>query len=278
MITQKPPFDFFFMTYDEPKAEEYWELLKRSIPTAKRIHGIEGIARAWVEAGKQAETDHFFTMDGDSLLKEDFDFHIEHFEGTEDQRVHVYRCQNYVNGLVYGYGSIHLFPTQLVRSFKNLEVVDFTLSVATGGFCIQHEIASVTRFNTSPYISWKSGFREASKLASKTNAAVGGTPDKRTYNRLKAWCSLGRDVEYGKWCILGARMGALWGMEFANRPEKLALISDHDWFQGQFYSITENNLEIQLKNSREKLIEKNFICEEIGSKESERIKFFMSEA
>lgn len=278
MSRLNPPFDFFFMTYDEPKADEYWELLKRKIPNAKRVDGVEGIARAWVEAGKQAETSHFYTMDGDSLLRDDFDFHIENFDGEEDERVHVYRCQNYVNGLVYGYGSIHLFPTELVRQFNDLDAVDFTLSVATKGFCIQHEIASVTRFNTSQYISWKSGFREASKLASKTNAAVGGTPDRRSYNRLKAWCSLGRDVEYGKWCILGARMGALWGLEWESSPEKLALISDHNWFKQRFSKIANQDIDFMLADSREKLLRKKFHCEEIEAKESERIKFFMSEA
>lgn len=265
------------MTYDEPKAEEYWELLKEKIPNAKRVHGVEGIARAWVEAGKRAETSHFYTMDGDSLLKDDFDFHIENFEGEQDQRVHVYRCQNFVNGLVYGYGSIHLFPTQLVRDFKDLDAVDFTLSVATKGFCVQHEVASITRFNTSAYISWKSGFREASKLASQTNAPACGQPDRRSYKRLRAWCSLGRDVEYGKWCLLGARMGALWGFDWAKEPEKLALISDHNWFQERFAEIEASNLDQMLTNEREKLLKKDFLCEEIEAKESERIKFYMSQ-
>ena len=177
-------FDLFFMSYDEPDAEKNWELLKSQVPTAKRVHGVNGIARAWVEASKRSETSHFFTMDGDSQLNPNFSFELEDFQGDKDKRVHVYRCKNAVNGLVYGYGSIHLFNTELVRKFKDLDVVDFTLSVATEGFKIQPEVASTTYFNTSEYISFKSDFVKPLNRCSETNAYVGTQIDSRTENRL----------------------------------------------------------------------------------------------
>lgn len=261
-------FDFFFMTYDEPEADANFAKLKELIPHAKRVDGVEGIARAWVTAAQRAETTHFYTMDGDSRLLPGFNLELEDFRGTEDKRVHVFRARNRVNGLVYGYGSIHCFHTEHVRNFKNLDVVDFTLSVATEGFRIQPALVSETCFNTSPYISFKSGFREASKLASATNAYAGSQVQPNSWGRLKVWTSLGRDEEYGDWVILGARLGALHGFHYKESPEKLALISDHQWFRELFNTVSSNPLEPQLKEAANKLKEFDLDCPEVNSEMS----------
>lgn len=233
MSLKKAPFDVIFISYDEPNAEENFQRLRKFVPNAKRVHGVKGIANAWVTAGNLAETSHFFTVDGDIYIKDSFAWEIQDFEGPNDQRVHVYRSENAVNGLVYGYGSVHLFPTSLVREFKNFDVLDFTLSVATKGFKIQPEVASITRFNTSSYASWKSGFREAAKLASGNNAYAGTAPDERSLKRLTVWCSVGADAEFGKECILGARMGALYGFTHEN----IDCIGDYTWFQKEFVKL-----------------------------------------
>ena len=34
--------DIIFLSYDEPNAEENWADLKKKIPWAKRVHGVEG--------------------------------------------------------------------------------------------------------------------------------------------------------------------------------------------------------------------------------------------
>lgn len=270
-----PPFDLIFITYDEPRGEENWKDLQARVPSAKRVHGVKGIARAWKRASEVASTSHFFTMDGDSQLMENFDFELDDFQGLHDERVHVYRCLNHVNGLVYGYGSIHLFPTKLVREFTDLEVVDFTLNVATKGFCIQPRVASKTCFNTSAYIAWKSGFREASKLASMTNAYVHTTPDPRSAKRLQVWCMLGRDVDFGNWCMLGARMGAIFGFTYADKPDQLALISEHQWFQDEFAKIERDDPEQLLLLEAGKLQNFDFPIQEIDAERSRLMKSWL---
>lgn len=261
-------FDFFFMTYDEPEADKNFGKLKEFIPHAKRVHGVEGIARAWVTAAQRAETTHFYTMDGDSRLLPDFNLELQDFDGEEDKRVHVFRARNRVNGLVYGYGSIHCFHTQHVRDFKDLDVVDFTLSVATKGFKIQPALVSETCFNTSPYISFKSGFREASKLASATNAYAGSQVQPNSLGRLKVWTTLGRDQDFGEWVILGARLGALHGFSYKEDAEKLAFISDHNWFKELFCSVEARSLEDQLGEAANKLKEFGLDCPEVTSEMS----------
>jgi hypothetical protein len=265
-------FDFFFMTYDEPEADKNFEALKKHIPHAKRVHGVEGIARAWVTAAQRAETSHFYTMDGDSRLLTNFNLELQDFQGKDDKRVHVFRARNRVNGLVYGYGSIHCFHTEHVRAFNNLDVVDFTLSVATEGFKIQPALVSETCYNTSPYISFKSGFREASKLASATNAYAGSQVQSNSTGRLKVWTTVGRDEKFGEWVILGARLGALHGFNYKDDPEKLALISNHSWFRELFESYKDKNLSESLQETSRDLETLGFSCPELDSDKSRFVK------
>ncbi len=265
-------FDFFFMSYDEPKADENFAAVQALIPHAKRVHGVDGIARAWVTAAQRSETTHFYTMDGDSRLLPGFDLKLEDFSGPEDRRVHVFRSLNRVNGLVYGYGSIHCFHTEHVRQFKKLDVVDFTLSVATEGFHIQPALVTETCFNTSAYISFKSGFREASKLASATNTYAGTEVEPNTYGRLKVWTSIGLDEPFGDWVVLGARLGAIHGHNYKDNKEKLALISDHHWFHKLFESYSDCDVFQELKRLKAECSNLDLPCEDFSSEQSHFIK------
>lgn len=226
--------DFIFMSYDEEYADEGYDKLLKLVPTAKRVHGVKGIANAWKAAADLSETEHFITMDADTELNEDFTFNAPGFING-DERIHVWRSLNPVNGLVYGHGSIHMFPTQLVRDFTDTDVVDFTLNVGVKGVNIQEECATVTKFNRSEHLAWRAGFREASKLASGTNLYVGtdatwAAKEPVTAARLFVWCSIGLDAEYGYYSILGARQGAVHGFSYKNDPEALAEIADYDNF------------------------------------------------
>ena len=57
--------DVFFLSYDEPFADENFELLKMFAPHAKRVHGIKGIFDAHKECARQSKTGHFYVCDAD---------------------------------------------------------------------------------------------------------------------------------------------------------------------------------------------------------------------
>lgn len=255
------------MSYDEEYADAGYEKLLKLVPNAKRVHGVKGIANAWKAAADLSETDHFITMDADTELNKDFSFNAPGFhEG--DERIHVWRSLNPVNGLVYGHGSIHMFPKKLVQEFTNTDVVDFTLSVGTKGFNIQEECATVTKFNRSAHLTWRAAFREASKLASGTNNYVGtgdgwAANEPVTASRLFVWCSIGIDAPFGWYCIDGARRGALHGFKYRNNPAKLAEISDYDTF---FKDIPEH------KVCDEELKEYGLIVRDFTAEQSSELK------
>ncbi len=66
--------DIFYISYDEPNAEENWADLMNKVPWAKRIHGVKGFDAAHKAAANQSETERFITVDGDNkVLTEFFD-------------------------------------------------------------------------------------------------------------------------------------------------------------------------------------------------------------
>lgn len=232
--------DIVFISYDEPNADNNWEHLLELAPNAIRIHGIKGIANAHIEAAKKVNTSYFFTVDGDNLVNEKFNWtKIINFK-RQDNFIHIWPCNNPVNGLVYGYGGIKLWPTTHIKNIKEYSV-DFTTSVAEKGLVVQNKVGSTTYFNTSPYNAWKSGFREAAKLSSE----IIHNQDSETFNRLKIWTSIGADIEYGLYAILGARQGALYGLSFKTDKKELSKINDFEWCMQMFDAsqINENVLE-----------------------------------
>ena len=231
-------FDVFFLSYDEPLANENFARLKSIVPNAKRVHGVKGIHAAHKMCASFATTERFFTVDADNWIVDGFDFATDF--PLEDGAVYVWRCRNVVNGLVYGYGAIKLFPTAAVRAMPE-NSVDMTTSVSLH-YRIVNVIGSETRFNTSEYEAWKSGFREAAKLAS---GVIHRQKDDETTARLDAWCSKGRKARYGGQCIAGALAGRAFGWANAGHPERLTWINDFDWLREQYDLGLQAEAEVQ---------------------------------
>ena len=64
--------DCIFLTYDEPKKEEFWTKIKNIVPWAVRVDGVKGSDAAHKVAADASETDRFILIDGDNLPRPDF--------------------------------------------------------------------------------------------------------------------------------------------------------------------------------------------------------------
>ena len=89
------------------------------------------------------------------------------------------------------------------------------------------EISNITKFNTDPFNSWKSAFRECCKLASKV---IDRQNDTETAERLRIWTSTGTDID----ALNGAVLGSNYGTKNKDNIEALKLINDFDWLTEQF--------------------------------------------
>jgi len=223
-------YDIIFISYHEPNAEENFEDLFSKFNSVgvfgdrvKRIKNIKGIHNAHLKAAELSNTSYFFVVDGDAQIVDDFDFS---FTTDEKDVVHVYESKNPINDLVYGYGGVKLLPTQLTLDM-DLSSTDMTTSISDK-FKLINKVSNLTAFNTDPFNTWKSAFRECAKLASKT---IQGQIDEETEQRLETWTTVGLDREFGKYALDGARAGMEFGL---SRRNDLQLINDFDWLRKQF--------------------------------------------
>jgi hypothetical protein len=221
-------FEIFFISYQEPNADENWKKLKSRFPIAQRIHGVKGIHQAHIAAAKQSLTKMFYVVDGDSVIVDDFNFNYE-VNKLEKGHVHVWFSQNPVNGLVYGYGGVKLLP-KLETISMDVTSPDMTTSISNH-FKAMPTISNVTVFNTDPFNTWKSAFRECVKLSSRI---IDRQQDSETAERLKIWCSVGNDKPFGEFAILGALAGRKFGSDNCNILEELKKINNFEWLKEQY--------------------------------------------
>ena len=238
--------DIFYISYDEPNAEEHWADLLNKVPWAKRIHGVKGFDAAHKAAAEQSETERFITVDGDNIVMDDFfEQHLEipdtdHDGNDISQSIFSWNAKNLLNGLVYGNGGLKCWPTEYTKTIRTHEATDDEEGME---FCwklnyIQmNDIFSEVHQTASPFQAFRAGFREGVKMSLDQGKRV--APDDfirkiwyGNYNRLQTWCNIGSDVENGLWAIYGARLGCDMTVLSDWNPN---LIADYDWFKQFFY-------------------------------------------
>ena len=223
-------YDIVFISYKEPNAEENFNDLYERFNTVtlfgdrvKRVKDVKGIHNAHVAAANKVSTSYFYIVDGDAVIVDDFNFDYT----TDDKDfVHVYRSINPINDLIYGYGGVKLFPTNLTKNM-NTTTTDMTTSISKN-FKIINEVANITAFNTDPFNTWKSAFRECAKLSSKT---IRRQKNEETESRLKTWTTVGYDRPFGEYAMAGATAGMEFGL---SRGSDLGLINDFEWLRKKF--------------------------------------------
>ena len=223
-------YDIVFISYYEPEARQNFDDLYSRFNSigvlgnrVKHVSGVKGIHNAHYEASKQANTSYFFVVDGDAVIKDDFKFD---YYTLEEDIVHVWKCQNPINDLEYGYGGVKLLPTLLTRKMDKTSI-DMTTSISDK-FKVMDEVSNVTKFNTDEWSTWKSAFRECAKLASKT---IERQDTDETEQRLKTWTTVGHDRQYGEYAVAGATAGMEFGLSSGS---DLRLINNFDWLREQF--------------------------------------------
>ena len=221
-------YDIVFISYNEPTADENYRKLLERFPRAKRIHGVKGIHQAHIEAAKLVDTCMLWVVDGDAEIVDDFNF--DHEVSTyEKDIVHVWRSKNPINDLVYGYGGVKLLPTDLTLNMDTFKP-DMTTSISNK-FKAVKTVSNITAFNTDPFNTWKSAFRECCKLSSKI---IDRQKDEETLHRLDIWCTVGIGRPFGDVAIAGAKAGSEYGSANQGNLEALKKINDFDWLQRKF--------------------------------------------
>ena len=241
--------DVIFLTYDEPKKEEFWIKIQDMVPWAKRVDGVKGSDNAHKVAAALSETEFFVEIDGDNMPDPEF-FNLQL---TLDDKEHKgcafrWKARNHINGLMYGNGGMSVWSREFVNNMKTHEN-----STGTSETCVEfcfdpkyipmHNCYSTTYPNATPFQAWRAGFREGVKMclnrgAKPTLQEFEANVHTRNYDNLCVWQSVGADVDNGLWAIWGARQGTY-----------MTMLTDWDYREVQWF----DNLQKIWEDSKEKL-------------------------
>lgn len=241
--------DVFFLSYNEQYADKNFQKLVERVPHARRVHGVKGFYQAHRACAEQSLTHNFYVVDADADIVDDFDFGFKPskfnkwYDVSESDCLCVWSSINPINGLIYGYGGVKLLP-KLPLLKTTSDTVDFTTGFGLN-IKVFDQISNITAFNQDEFSTWRSAFRECTKLAInltneelkhkvKYDYSVLDKIYKDTNDRLDVWCSVGEDKPYGKYSIAGGQCGKAFGLKHANDKQTLKLINDYDWIKNEF--------------------------------------------
>jgi len=227
MVIQRM-YDIVFIGYKEKEKEENWQKALSRFPMLKRVDNVKGLRQAHIVGAKMCWTKMFWIIDADAIILDNFDFSYLP-ESWDEDMVHVWRCINPINDLVYGYGGVKLFP-RIKTIEMDMTSPDMTTSISSK-FMLMPQVSNVTAFNTDPYNTWKSAFRECTKLSSKI---IDNQKNEETEERLDIWCTIGIKKPHGKYAIAGANAGREYGYKNRGNIEALNKINDFNWIKKQY--------------------------------------------
>jgi hypothetical protein len=226
--------DCVYLSYDEPKKEEFWIKISNMVPWATRIDGVKGSDAAHKAAADASTTDRFILIDGDNIPKSEFFNQQLVLDDDNQDCVFRWKARNEINGLMYGNGGLSCWTKQFIYNMKTHENSDGSDATAVE-FCFDpnywamHDCYSTTYPNATPFQAWRAGFREGVKMCLDrgTKPSIGDFKEKahnRNLDHLAIWHNVGRDVENGQWSMLGARLGT-----------KMTMLSDWDYTEVQWF-------------------------------------------
>jgi len=208
-----------FLSYDEPNAEQNWQKLRQRFPTAKRVHGVEGILNAHKKAAELSTTASFFVVDGDSEILDTFSFTNKLSAHDRLRYVHIWKCLNPVNGLEYGYGGVKMFHKNMFENFDET-IVDMSTLLGEG-VKLMDEVATVTHFNSDEFHAFRGAFRECTKLAS---GVIKNQDNTESIERLNVWTTVA-EGPYAEFVLGGANLGKEYGTKYADDVNELQTIN-----------------------------------------------------
>ena len=215
------PMDVIFISYDEPSAEKRYKALKKKCPRAKWVKSVTGQTLAYMAAANISETDYFFAVFPKLEIVESFKFNFQP-DRLKNPCHYIFNCLNPVNNLVYGHGAVLLYNKKLVMQTPK-PGLDFTLSQPHDWV---PELSAINHFNETPWLSWRTAFREVIKL-------IHNKPTVENSYRLKKWSTLGKGKN-AEWCLKGANDAHKYYEEVKGEYKQLMNSYNFDWLKNYY--------------------------------------------
>ncbi len=215
------PMDIVFISYDEPSAEKRYNDLKQKYPRAKWCKGVMGQTLAYISAASMSKTDYFFAVFPKLEIVDSFKFDFQP-DRMKNPCHYIFNCKNPVNGLEYGHGAVILYNKKLVMQTTK-PGLDFTLSAPHDWV---RELSAINHFNETPWLAWRTAFREVIKLCEFK-------PTVESSYRLKKWLTLGKGNN-AEWVLRGSEDAQQFHHENKTDYKQLMLSYNFEWLK-QYY-------------------------------------------
>lgn len=222
-ILKSKPIDIVFLSNGELCADEHYEHLLKVVGNNNRVvrvDGVNGRVAAYHAALEVSNTPWAFTVFAKLKVNEAFDWSWQP-DRLQKQKHYIFYATNPVNGLEYGHQAMIAYNKKLVLNNVG-NGLDFTLDD-------EHEVvemnSGVAHYNTDPFSTWRTAFREAIKLRHATDAI--------SKHRLDVWLSVGKG-NYGEYSMMGAKDAIEYYDEVERDINKLKYSYEWLWLKDYF--------------------------------------------
>ena len=199
------------------------------------MHGVAGMELALEAAADVSTTPWYWAVFAKTELAPNFDFGFVP-DYMQQAKHYIFNCRNMVNGLEYGHMGMVLYNCQGIRDInrKGNFGLDYTLSFPHESIPI---LSCLGRFNTTPYHTWRTAFRETAKLAffESEQSTVDGQ------YRLRTWLDRA-EGDHADWCLRGAQDGQEFFETTNGELDKLKQSFRWEWLR-EYFNSRYSNLE-----------------------------------
>jgi len=219
------PLDVVFISNGEPRAQEFYQQLVRSVQSrgyTNNIHWVRDVAgrvAAYHAAARASMTPWFFAVFAKLWVSEEFDWSWQP-DYLQQPKHYIFHAVNMANRLEYGHQAMIAYNRDLVLANPGLGL-DFTLDSP-------HQVVPVLSgraISTSAWQAWRTAFREVIKLRHSL-------PDIDSEYRISQWVLPNpRQQElYGEdWSALGAQDALAYYDEVGGDFDALRLSYEWSW-------------------------------------------------
>jgi hypothetical protein len=225
------PLDIVFISNGETNANQNFLHLNVITNLKNRLHRVDGVnsrAAAYHAAARVSQTPWFFAVFAKLQVDSDFDWSWQP-DRMQQAKHYIFHARNPVNGLVYGHQAMIAYNRQLVLDNPGVGL-DFTLDSP-------HEVvpilSGVAHYNTSPWSSWRTAFRECIKLRANL-------PDVESEYRLGKWLDVNSDEADPQWSRWGAEDAVEYYDSVAGNLADLKKSYEWEWLSS--YAFMRRNL------------------------------------
>ena len=223
-IAKSLPQDIVFLSNGEKCADEHYDHLlniTKNLPNrVVRVDGVNGRVQAYHAAAEASNTPWMFTVFSKLKIKENFDFGYQP-DRLQIPKHYIFYAENPVNGLVYGHQGLIMYNKKLVLNNTG-SGLDFTLDDEHE---VVEQVSGIAKFNTDPFATWRTAFREVIKLYQAT--------DEVSRDRLDIWLTKATG-DFAEYSIMGANDAIEYFKSVDGDFAKLRLSYEWAWLKQQF--------------------------------------------